>query len=83
MYTHEFNITCMQCVEMLLLREDKSAKTFVTVIPRKFIPAKYTTYMVYAPCLFGFNGFTLLVIVVHVHASTCSSRYQLILVIIC
>ena len=34
-YTHEFNIACIQAAAKI-----KSAKTFLTVIPQKFIPSK-------------------------------------------
>ncbi len=50
-YTHEFNIACMHAAERLLFREKNSAKTFLTVIPRKFIPSKYTRYSVHRKTL--------------------------------
>ncbi len=42
-YTYKFNTACLKGYSAKI----KSAKTFLKVFPQKFIPAKYTRYMVF------------------------------------
>ncbi len=56
MYTHEFNIACMQAAERLLFREKLNPRKLLTVIPQKFIPSKYTRYTVHKTLLIFIKG---------------------------